>query len=56
MAVVIQEFDVVPETAPSPQDANASRDQTDSTKKKEQPDAEGVMRLWHERAERVRAH
>ena len=41
MAVVINEFEVVPDATPQP---------------KEKPDLADVLRRLHERAERVRAH
>jgi len=57
MPVVINEFEVVPETGPSPQEAGANRgDDADSAKTKEKPHLEDILRLWCERAERVRAH
>jgi hypothetical protein len=57
MAVVINEFEVVPETAPPPREAGANRGDDDGpAKKKEKPPFEDVLRLWCERAERVRAH
>ena len=57
MAVVINEFEVVPETAPPLPEAGANRgDDASSAKKKQKPPFEDVLRLWCERAERVRAH
>jgi hypothetical protein len=57
MPVVINEFEVVPDTGPAPQEAGAKRaDNSDSAKKKEKPHFEDILRLWRERAERVRAH
>jgi hypothetical protein len=57
MAVVINEFEVAPDTAPPPQEAGATRgDDADAAKKKEKPHFEDILRLWCERAERVRAH
>jgi hypothetical protein len=57
MAVVINEFEVVPETAPPLPEAGANRgEDASSAKKKEKPPFEDVLRLWCERAERVRAH
>ena len=57
MPVVINEFEVVPETAPPPQEPDAARnDDADSAKKKEKPCFEDILRFWCERAERIRAH
>lgn len=57
MPVIINEFEVVPDTGPPPPEAGAKRgDEADAAKKKEKPHFEDVLRLWRERTERVRAH
>jgi hypothetical protein len=57
MPVVINEFEVVPDSAPPPQEPGANRgSDADAAKQKEKPPFEDVLRLWRERAERVRAH
>lgn len=57
MPVVINEFEVVPDTGPPPHEAGANRgDEANSAKQKEKPHVEDILRLWRERAERVRAH
>ena len=57
MPVVINEFEVVPDAAPPPQEPGATRgDDADSGKKKEKPHFEDMLRFWCERAERIRAH
>jgi hypothetical protein len=55
MAVVINEFEVVPETAP-PRAAAGPSAAADGAKQKEKPDLADLLRRCHERAERVRAH
>jgi hypothetical protein len=56
MAVVINEFEIVPETAPPPRAAAGPSADADGAKQKEKPDFADVLRRCHERAERVRAH
>ena len=56
MPVVINEFEVVPDAALPPPDAGANRGADADTKKKETPLFDDIFRLWHERAQRVRAH
>jgi len=57
MPVVINEFEVVPDATPAPQEAGANRgNDPESPKQKEKPHLDDLLRLWHERAERVRAH
>jgi hypothetical protein len=57
MPVLINEFEVVPETEPPPAVTGAQRRaDSDAMKKRETPVFEDVLRLWRDRAERVRAH
>ncbi len=55
MAVVINEFEVVPEppAAASPRNPENAGTVSETEPK---PDLERVLRHWHDRAERVRAH
>jgi hypothetical protein len=55
MPVVINEFEVVSNTTPPPSQGSTDRD-AEAVKQKEKPDFADVLRRWHERAERVRAH
>ena len=55
MPVVINEFEAVPGEAPSSESAEQNRD-GNSGKGKEKAVADKVLRIWHERQERVRAH
>ena len=57
MPVIINEFEVVPETAPPPREEGANRGrEAEGAKKQERPGFEESLRLWRERSERVRAH
>lgn len=57
MPVVINEFEIVPETAPPPPEAGANRGaDAEAAKQKDKPHFDDVLRFWYERAERVRAH
>ncbi len=56
MPVVINELEVVPETTPPPEAGTRRGKEADSAKQEDKPDFENVLRHWHERAERVRAH
>ena len=55
MPVVIDEFEAIPSEAPANEEA-AKKSGGDSAKAKEKQDVDNVLRLWHERQERVRAH
>jgi hypothetical protein len=56
MAVVINEFEVVPDTAPPASAAAGHSADAETAKQKEKPDFADVLCRLHERAERVRAH
>jgi hypothetical protein len=57
MAVVINDFEVVPEAAPTPQSgAGSGNTEAGHGKKKEKKDFTDVLRHWHERQDRIRAH
>ncbi len=56
MPVIINEFEITPEAAPPPEAGPRRDTASPSQEKKEKPDFENVLRHWHERAERVRAH
>jgi hypothetical protein len=56
MAVVINEFEVVPDTAPPPSAAAGHSADAETAKQKEKPDLADLLRRCHERAQRVRAH
>ncbi len=55
MPVIINEFEVVPDTAPPPR-VSAERNADAETKQKEKPNFADVLRHLRERAERIRAH
>jgi len=56
MAVVINEFEIVPDTAPPPPSAAGHSADIETAKQKEKPDLADVLHRLHQRAERVRAH
>ena len=57
MPVVINEFEVVPDTAPPAQQAGANRGgDADSAKQQEETHMDDILHRWRERAARVRAH
>jgi hypothetical protein len=59
MPVVINELEVVPETAPpaaNPPGASAGNRAAEASKPAEKVDFEATAQLWRQRHERVRAH
>jgi hypothetical protein len=57
MAVVINEFEVVPDATPQASQGSTDRGAgAEAAKQKEKPDLADVLRRLHERAERVRAY
>jgi hypothetical protein len=57
MAVVIGDFEVVPEAASTSQTgAGSGNSEAGHGKKKEKKDFTDVLRHWHERQDRIRAH
>ena len=55
MPVVINEFEVVPDTSPPPEN-KAGGNQSEAAKPKEPADLDKFIRWQSERAQRVRAH
>jgi hypothetical protein len=56
MPVVINDFEIVPEPAPTQAASGADHADGKSTKGDEQPDLQDLLRQAHQRHERVRAH
>lgn len=56
MAVVINDFEVVPESPAPTRSGSADGGEPASDKHEEKPDLADRLRLLHERSERVRAH
>ncbi len=56
MPVVINEFEVVPASAPAPAENPQRSAETEAAKQKEKPSFAEILRRWQERAQRVRAH
>jgi hypothetical protein len=55
MPVIISDFEVVND-APVPPPATPNPNAEANPRQQDKPDFEDVLRHWHERAERVRAH